>query len=1261
MRRRWRRIALWSGAGLALLVLLLAGAVWLLLGTQGGTRWLFARLGALMPGAIEVARLDGPIRGPLDIRGLTYRREGLEVRVDHVHLEWRLRELLAKRLDVERLYAEGIHVIPGPPKEETKRGPLPDLNLRFNIIVRDARVRGLTIGSPGQPPFVVDRIDLATTAVGGRFHVDRLSVRAPLLDAEATGTLQPQGDYPVDLDLRWSARPPQMAELTGRGTFTGTLERLRVAQVLARPFPADLEVTLLQPFYDLRFAGRLRFSDLDPHRLRADLPQLPATGAVALEGTLDRFTAVGDVRGSVAPAGPVAVSYRAAKNGAEWRLERAEIALTGTPTRLVAQGRLTPGRAGFTLQGEASWRDLAWPPRGAAPVVTSPRGNARFAGTLDRYLADVEADLRSGALPPGHWRVAGQGDSRHFAFDRLQADLLSGRVVGRGEAAWKPRVRWRATLSGSGIDPAALAASFPGRLSFDARTEGELAAGGPVGRVDVTRIGGTLRGQPVAGSAALALAGSRYDLSQLDLSWSTARLNASGTLGKALDLGWNASLPNLAVALPEGGGNVEARGHLRGPAQAPRVQLSLEGHGLRLGAQSFAELTAQADVDLAPQGIVSFDLRSRGIQSAGTRIDEAAVRGNGRLGAHAVAVAVRGPQESVDLLLNGALAGGLSANASWRGEVRQLDLRSQQLGSWSLAAPAPLAASTAAVRLDGFCWRSGSGRLCADAAWAKAGAWSVRSTLAALPLSLLRPFLPPDLKITGDVDGTVQANGGAGGLVAANVDLRPGPGELRFPGEGGQTLAFRYEQASVRATAGPGGAGLATAGVVLPGVGTMTAELRLPRFVPGTPLTRQPLAGRLRANLSDLGFAAGFVPDLSQPAGTLTADLTLAGTVGAPRVAGQARLANGRADLPRLGLQLRDFRLTATGDGSGPLAIDAAVRSGPGTVTIRGQAGLIPSAATPVRLKVAGDRFQAMNTDQIRVQVSPQLDLTFDGKLARADGEVRIPQADVHVEERKSGPVAPSKDVVLVGAKLPGDQPRQRVGVAARVRLVLGREIAVAAFGLKAKPTGSLLLIEEPGKVTRGVGQVNLDEGTFKAYGQDLKIERGRLIFGGPLDNPGLDVRASRTADDGTIAGIEAKGTARAPEVSLWSDPAMSDTEALAYVLLGHPLEQATPAEGSLLANAANALEIRGGNLLAKKLAARYGLEEARIESTGSIKDASLVVGKYLSPRLYVVYGLGLFEAVNTFRIRYVLNHRFTLQAESGNNTSADMLYTIEH
>ncbi|HVR99063.1 MAG TPA: translocation/assembly module TamB domain-containing protein, partial [Thermoanaerobaculia bacterium] len=795
------------------------------------------------------------------------------------------------------------------------------------------------------------------------------------------------------------------------------------------------------------------------------------------------------------------------------------------------------------------------------------------------------AGLAGGKVPPGTWTIAGSGTQERFRFEELAGNIFGGRLTGRGEVAWKPDVRWNATVRAAGIDPGQLAAGFPGRLKIAARTQGRLEDAGPFGTVEVTSLQGTLRGQPVQAVADLRLAGSRHEIKRLNATWSTAKLSAAGWVGDALDLRWTLDAPNLAIAVPQGAGAVTAQGRVSGPASTPRIQADARGADLRIGTQTISEVTAVADVNLASNGTVVLDVTSRGIQSGERRIEELLLQGRGTRDNHTITATARNADGTLGL----ALAGGLATPTDWRGQIRQLDLRSKLTGDWSLTQPAALAASTDAVQVQDFCWRSRDGQLCADGGWAKAGTWNVDSTVTDLSFDLFKTFLPPDLEITGTLNGTARARGNGSVLASADVDLRPGPGEFRFPGQGGRTLAFRYEQGSVRAVAGAGGEGNATAHMTLVDVGTLDAQARLPRFAADVSLQGQPLSGRIDVRLNDIGFVEGFVPDLQSPKGALTAGYTLAGTVGRPLLTGEARLANGSADVPRLGLKLREIRLAAIGDGSGSLDLDASAKSGPGTLTMKGRTGLVPSKENPVQLAVTGRRFQAMDTEKIKVLVSPDLQVAYAGDLVRVTGDVAIPEADVEIKERgEKGPVKASDDVVFVNTT--GEEPdaRKDLQVATRVRLILGRDVEVNLFGLEAKPTGSLLAVDEPGKVTRGTGELELKEGTFKAYGQDLTIERGRLIFAGPLDNPGVDIRAYRKADDGTVAGINARGTARKPEVTLWSRPAMTDSETLSYLLLGRPLNRAQPQEGDRLANAATSLGIKGGNLLAKKLAARF-------------------------------------------------------------------------
>jgi translocation and assembly module TamB len=208
--------------------------------------------------------------------------------------------------------------------------------------------------------------------------------------------------------------------------------------------------------------------------------------------------------------------------------------------------------------------------------------------------------------------------------------------------------------------------------------------------------------------------------------------------------------------------------------------------------------------------------------------------------------------------------------------------------------------------------------------------------------------------------------------------------------------------------------------------------------------------------------------------------------------------------------------------------------------------------------------------------------------------------------------------------------------------------------------TGNLKIEQQAGQPTSGTGEITIPSGRYRAYGQRLDIENGRVLFtGGPVTNPGLDIRATRTS--GTIVtGLLVSGRLSNPKIELFSTPAMGQTDILSYLLFGRPLEDASGEDSATMAQAALALGLAGGDRIARSLRERIGLDEFRVETTDSGDQASLVVGRYLSPDFYVSYAVGLIESVNSLNLRYQITNHWQLEAESGIHQGADLLYTIE-
>ena len=179
----------------------------------------------------------------------------------------------------------------------------------------------------------------------------------------------------------------------------------------------------------------------------------------------------------------------------------------------------------------------------------------------------------------------------------------------------------------------------------------------------------------------------------------------------------------------------------------------------------------------------------------------------------------------------------------------------------------------------------------------------------------------------------------------------------------------------------------------------------------------------------------------------------------------------------------------------------------------------------------------------------------------------------------------------------------------------------------------------------RGTGALEV-AGRYRAYGQNLQITRGRLVWSNTaIGDPLLDLRAEREVGDVT-AGIRVEGRASAPRATVYSDPAKSESEALAYLTLGRPLSSLTGAEAGQLGAAKSALNA-GTGLLAAELGARIGLDDAGVTESRALGADVLTVGKYLSPKLYVGYGVSLLGTGQVLMLKYLLRKGFDIQIES--------------
>jgi translocation and assembly module TamB len=431
-----------------------------------------------------------------------------------------------------------------------------------------------------------------------------------------------------------------------------------------------------------------------------------------------------------------------------------------------------------------------------------------------------------------------------------------------------------------------------------------------------------------------------------------------------------------------------------------------------------------------------------------------------------------------------------------------------------------------------------------------------------------------------------------------------------------------------------------------------------------------PLQGQVQASLPRMAVWSRLAPPGWRLRGALSADAHIDGTRAAPAVSGTLQADDLALRSVVDGIELAGGRLRARIDGT-RLLIDEFTLHGAGDAAsggllrASGQAGWIDGRAQ-ASLTASLEQLRASIHPERQITVSGQVQATLDGRALHAEGSLRADPARIVLPE----PSAPSlgSDVNVRGpgspdasAQLPPEDAQAAPYTAtAQVQLDLGENFRVQGQGIDTRLAGVLTLTAN-GPVTalpRLTGSVRAVDGSFRAYGQQLDIERGNIVFTGEAANPTLDIIALRpNYTSSQLIGAQVMGTALLPRVRLYSDPALPDSQTLAWLLLGRPAPS-TGAESAMLQAAA--LAVLGGRE-GRGLAGAFGLDELSVASgdAATLTDASVTLGKRLSDRLYVSYQHSLAGATGALFVFYALSQRWTLRSQAGENSAVDLIYTL--
>lgn len=951
----------------------------------------------------------------------------------------------------------------------------------------------------------------------------------------------------------------------------------------------------------------------------------------------DTTFVVAHVRADTAEAGPVEMRGRLSIDDDLLQFEDFEVT---QPSSLRIEGALALTAAEESAL-RITWQKLRWPHAGVLPWLHSPSGTLSVEGQWQRYAWTLDANTMAADIA-GELDARGHGDLGALAIEGVRVKALKGAVSGKGRVAWSGGVATDLDLRWQDLDPSVRFAEWAGRLNGG----GTLNARWPKGAPQVAFEGGfadsQLRGYPFALQARGRTEDGAIHLQELAAQSGASQLRAGGQLWPRLALDGNLKSSDLRSLWAGLAGAAEAQFGVQGEPDAPRFRVRASATAPRY--RQVRARTLNLDANVGFKGPSELTLKVEGLE-AGITIEQLTLSGAGTRESHRATLALSGAEGATQLHFAGGERGGI-----WRGALTDATLAPAQDTPWRLEEPAGMTARLVGLRLEPACLRSEGSRACFDLDLA-AGHQRVAFRLREFALRHLRAFLPPEWTVTGTLGGTASLQVRAGELAALNVDLAGSAGAIE-----GDGVRLEYGPGVLRVQ--PEEGRLHGVLEVTPAGGTVHGEVWI---TAGGALLDRPMLGDLEVKLPDLSWLPVLSPEIAAAQGSIDADLNVSGTLRGPALDGRLQVADGRVRLATPGIELTDITASFDRGRDAPLKAHVSAKSGEGQFALDGVLrAMQPKLDGTFTLK--GEQVLGFNTPELRAWITPDLTLALDGAKARLTGTVTVPRAEITPREISSGGVAPSGDQVLVSHD--AASAARGMQVESEVRVVLGDKVRFDGLGLKTRLEGALTAYDQEGRPTTGRGELRLIGGRYKAYGQDLQIETGRLLFtGGPITAPAIDFQAFRKPVAEIKVGLRARGTLEAPEFSLYSEPAMTQEEQLSWLVLGRPLSTTlASAQATQLSGAAASLGLTGGDLLAQQLAPRLGLDEVSVGAKpGETADlARLTIGKYLSPKLFVSYGVGLFQPGHFFRLQYDLSKRFKLVGESGLVQGGDVLYTIE-
>ena len=431
---------------------------------------------------------------------------------------------------------------------------------------------------------------------------------------------------------------------------------------------------------------------------------------------------------------------------------------------------------------------------------------------------------------------------------------------------------------------------------------------------------------------------------------------------------------------------------------------------------------------------------------------------------------------------------------------------------------------------------------------------------------------------------------------------------------------------------------------------------------------------KLAVNAHDLKLSLLPIPipsDLKLD-GILNLKAAVSGSVASPNVAGSLTLREGYLALASRSLSYEELTadiefspgkvtingLQLKGDKEGSLAVSGGVET----------EGLKLSA---FNIRLSGENVYVPYKSFVYARIKPQLRLFGGPKAPQLNGTVTVTESRVYIDQLAQGGPAeiqidagrPADDqLILLDERKPAGSAFFNA-LSADVGVDVPKNAWLKGQDLNVEIAGKINLKKTPEKPFTLLGSLNTVRGTYAFQSKLFKISRGNVDFIGLEEpNPNLDIEAETRIKKVDIK-LRISGTARNMVLTLASDPPLEQSDIIAYLVFGRPVNDLNNQQGFSAEQAAlNITSQMAVSELKNILGEAFLLDTLNLESGGEdVSQGAISAGKYVSPDVFVLYR-HRFKAdePDQVEITYEINRNFSLETQLGDEKSSGVDFVWE-